>query len=125
MRCIREHYTREFFAARAGCGSPAPDPIFIVGLPRAGSTLIEQILSSHRQVEGTMELPEITAIARLLRVQGDADSAMPYHGALAALDADALRALGERYLAHTRDPAQEHGRRSSSTRCRTTSRTSA
>jgi tetratricopeptide (TPR) repeat protein len=104
VQYIRTHYTREFFAARAGAGagSPAPDPIFVVGLPRAGSTLIEQILSSHSQVEGTMELPEVTSIARLLRLQGDADEAMPYHGALAALDADALRALGERYLAHTR-----------------------
>jgi tetratricopeptide (TPR) repeat protein len=102
VRYIREHYTREFFAARAGAGSPAPDPIFVVGLPRAGSTLIEQILSSHSQVEGTMELPEVTSITRLLRQQGDAGGAMPYHAALAALDADALRALGERYLAHTR-----------------------
>ena len=99
---IREYYTRDFFAARAGAGSPARDPIFIVGLPRSGSTLIEQILSSHSQVEGTMELPEVTSITRMLRMQGDADSAMPYHGALAALDVDALRALGERYLAHTR-----------------------
>jgi tetratricopeptide (TPR) repeat protein len=99
---IREHYTRDFLAARAGAGSPARDPIFIVGLPRSGSTLIEQILSSHSQVEGTMELPEVTSITRMLRTQGDADSAMPYHDALAALDADALRALGERYLAHTR-----------------------
>ncbi len=102
VRYICAHYTREFFAARAGAGSLAPDPIFVVGLPRAGSTLIEQILSSHSQVEGTMELPEVTSIARLLRMQGDADEAMPYHGALAALDADALRALGERYLEHTR-----------------------
>ena len=99
---IREHYTRDFFAARAGAGSPARDPIFIVGLPRAGSTLIEQILSSHSQVEGTMELPEVTSITRMLRTQADADSAMPYHDALAELDVDALRALGERYLAHTR-----------------------
>ncbi|MEY2169807.1 MULTISPECIES: tetratricopeptide repeat-containing sulfotransferase family protein [unclassified Rhodanobacter] len=99
---IRAQYTREFFAARAGAGSTAPDPIFVVGLPRAGSTLIEQILSSHSLVEGTMELPEVTSIARLLREQGGADGAMPYHDALAALDADALRALGERYLAHTR-----------------------
>ena len=46
-------FTREFFAERAGWGCPAPDPIFIVGLPRSGSTLIEQILASHSQVEGT------------------------------------------------------------------------
>jgi tetratricopeptide (TPR) repeat protein len=99
---IRTQYTRDFFAARESGGSSARDPIFIVGLPRAGSTLIEQILSSHSQVEGTMELPEVTSITRLLRLQGDADAALPYHGALAALDAEALRALGERYLAHTR-----------------------
>jgi len=102
VQYIRAQYTRDFFAARAGAGSPERDPIFVVGLPRAGSTLIEQILSSHSQVEGTMELPEVISITRMLRAQGDADSAMPYHGALAALDVDALRALGERYLAHTR-----------------------
>jgi len=96
------HYTGDFFAARAGMGSPARDPIFVVGLPRAGSTLIEQILSSHSQVEGTMELPEVASITRGLRRQGGSDSVMPYHDALAALDADALRTLGERYLAHTR-----------------------
>ncbi|MDG2539074.1 sulfotransferase [Dyella jiangningensis] len=102
VRHIRERYTREFFASRDGSGCQVGDPIFIVGLPRAGSTLIEQILSSHSQVEGTMELPEVTSITRLLREQGDADSVMPYHDVLATLDRDALRELGERYLAHTR-----------------------
>jgi tetratricopeptide (TPR) repeat protein len=99
---IRQQYGAGFFAARAGMGNPARDPVFIVGLPRSGSTLIEQILSSHSQVEGTMELPEVTSITRMLRAQGDEDSAMPYHQVLAALDADALHELGERYLAHTR-----------------------
>src|SRR3546814_1538885 len=47
--------TPEFFAARAGTGDPAPDPVFILGMPRAGSTLIEQILSCHSAIEGTME----------------------------------------------------------------------
>ena len=68
-------FTPEFFAARAGQGCPAPDPIFILGMPRAGSTLVEQILASHPQVEGTMELPDIPAIARRLdgrRPQADA-----------------------------------------------------
>lgn len=55
--------TAEFFAARAGAGDPAPDPIFILGMPRAGSTLIEQILASHSAIEGTMELPDIPALA--------------------------------------------------------------
>ncbi|AJA11562.1 hypothetical protein SKP52_23600 [Sphingopyxis fribergensis] len=55
--------TPEFFAARAGAGDPTPDPIFILGMPRAGSTLIEQILSCHSAIEGTMELPDIPALA--------------------------------------------------------------
>ena len=99
---IRNHYTREFFAARAGTGCAASDPIFVVGLPRAGSTLIEQIIASHSQVEGTMELPELTTLTGELRRQGGPEDAMPYHRALAAMDAGALRALGERYLAATR-----------------------
>ena len=57
-RCARA----EFFASRAGWGNPSPDPIFIVGLPRSGSTLLEQILASHSQVEGTQELPDIQRI---------------------------------------------------------------
>ena len=95
----RQVYTREFFRQRAGYGSDAQDPIFIVGLPRAGSTLIEQILSSHSAVEGTMELPEIISISRALRKRAQAAS---YHDVLAGLDAAELRALGERYLDRTR-----------------------
>jgi tetratricopeptide (TPR) repeat protein len=96
-------YTPEFFAARAGMGDPSPDPIFIVGLPRAGSTLLEQILSSHSQVEGTMELPDVPSITRELREAAAAsDPDMPYHEALARLDADGLRALGAKYLEGTR-----------------------
>ena len=99
---IKRSYTRDFFAQRQGGGASAPDPIFIVGLPRAGSTLLEQILSSHSAVEGTMELPEITSITRALRQQGDAGQAMPYHDVVEAMQPDELRALGERYLEHTR-----------------------
>ena len=55
--------TADFFTARGGAGDPAPDPIFILGMPRAGSTLIEQILASHSAIEGTMELPDIPALA--------------------------------------------------------------
>src|SRR6184192_3282504 len=62
-RC-KAFFTGAFFASRAGAGALATDPIFIVGLPRAGSTLIEQILSSHSQVEGTMELPDVPALAQ-------------------------------------------------------------
>jgi tetratricopeptide (TPR) repeat protein len=59
-----EQMTPAFVAARSGSGHSAPDPIFILGMPRAGSTLIEQILASHSMVEGTMELPDIPAIAK-------------------------------------------------------------
>lgn len=99
---LKATHTAAFFAARAGRGCDAPDPIFIVGMPRAGSTLLEQILASHSAVEGTMELPEITSITRELRAQARSDGAETYHDLLAMLDSDALRALGERYLETTR-----------------------
>jgi hypothetical protein len=73
-----------------------------VGLPRAGSTLIEQILSSHSQVEGTMELPDVTMLARELGDQKTKAEAAKYTDLLVKLDDDALRALGERYIARTR-----------------------
>ena len=93
--------TREFFQARAGWGDPSPDPIFIVGLPRSGSTLIEQILASHSQVEGTQELSDIQRI--VLDLQGrDPDLGDPrYPAALADLTREDFRRLGERYLADT------------------------
>ena len=77
-------------------------PIFIIGLPRAGSTLIEQILSSHSMVEGTMELPDLPQMARELAGRDERDHEAPFFTAVAALDAQELRALGERYLASTR-----------------------
>jgi tetratricopeptide (TPR) repeat protein len=102
VKRIKRTYTAEFFKQRAGAGAAAPDPIFVVGLPRSGSTLIEQILSSHSAVEGTMELPEIISMTRLLRRQSDAESTTPYHDVLAGLDLDALRGLGEQYIERTR-----------------------
>jgi tetratricopeptide (TPR) repeat protein len=94
--------TRDFFAERAGWGAPDRDPIFILGLPRSGSTLIEQILSSHSQVEGTQELPDIQRI--VFELQGrDMDFDDPrYPAALADLSREQVAALGERYLADTR-----------------------
>ena len=94
-------FTPAFFAARAGQGSPAPDPIFILGMPRAGSTLVEQILASHPLVEGTMELPDIPAIAR--RMAGPREEGSDaYAEKLAALPAEELRALGDEYLERSR-----------------------
>ena len=97
----RALFTPEFFAERAGGGSPSPAPIFILGLPRAGSTLIEQILASHSEVEGTMELPEINLIARRLGgAEGDTVNAR-YPEVLTSLKMEQLAPLGEGYLADT------------------------
>ena len=95
-------FTKEFFAERAGWGSDSPDPIFIVGLPRSGSTLIEQILSSHSQVEGTQELPDISMIARMIANRTSRAEGTAYPRALEKYSAEELRALGERFLERTR-----------------------
>src|SRR5450631_2944877 len=89
----------EFFATRAGSGDLSPAPIFIVGLPRSGSTLIEQILASHSRVEGTMELPNI------LIITGQFDDLVAsrdgYPETVGTAPASALAALGSRYLQET------------------------
>ena len=95
-------FTPAFFAARSGWGSGAPDPIFVVGLPRSGSTLVEQILSSHSQVEGTMELPDIASIARRLGGERRPGETPAYPGVLGELGSHELQALGEEYLERTR-----------------------
>lgn len=95
-------FTPDFLRARAGSGNDAPDPIFIVGLPRSGSTLVEQILSSHPSVEGTMELPEIISLTHDLRRSGGDGRNTAYHDVLATLDAERLREMGGQYLANTR-----------------------
>jgi tetratricopeptide (TPR) repeat protein len=94
--------TAQFFAARAGAGAADPDPIFIVGLPRSGSTLVEQILASHSHVEGAQELSDIQRI--VLGMQGlPADVEGPrYPGVLAELAPEDFRKLGERYMTGTR-----------------------
>jgi len=107
VRRSRALFTREFFADRAGAGCPARDPVFIVGLPRSGSTLVEQILASHSQVEGTMELPDLPAMVRAL-TNGDARGATEradrtrYPAVLAGLPRERLRELGEEFLERTR-----------------------
>jgi tetratricopeptide (TPR) repeat protein len=91
-----------FFAERKGQGDPAPDPIFVLGMPRAGSTLIEQILSSHPMIEGTQELPDIAAMARRLGGRKMRGEETAYPACLADLSADALAELGAEYLERTR-----------------------
>jgi len=90
--CLVRHDAK-FFADRAASGDASPAPIFIIGLPRSGSTLVEQILASHSQVEGTMELPDLNNVARGLGAA--------HLDGLQAANADALREMGASYLRTT------------------------
>jgi len=105
MERSRALFTPQFLGQRAGQGHPDPAPIFVVGLPRSGSTLVEQILASHSQVEGTMELPDIIFLARSLteaqRPADMGDDRAAYPDVLASLAADDLAALGRAYIERT------------------------
>lgn len=92
--------TPELFAKHAGSGHHASDPIFILGLPRAGSTLLEQILASHSQVDGTMELPDILALAHRLRGRKAGQSQYP--AILHDLSAEQLATFGAQFVENTR-----------------------
>ena len=108
----QELFAESLFASRRQKGCLAPDPIFIVGLPRAGSTLLEQILASHPLVEGTMELPDIANIVRDLangQIVAEKSASivseltqLRYAETIQGLSEEQLRELGERYLAQTR-----------------------
>ncbi|MEH6549865.1 MAG: sulfotransferase [Pseudomonadales bacterium] len=91
--------TQEFFAARKDWGEVEPAPIFIVGLPRSGSTLLEQILASHSQVDGTKELIYIIAMARQMSERHNKKSPSKYPQALLDLSQEQVIALGKKYLA--------------------------
>jgi len=97
--------TEDFFRESEGSGSDAPDPIFIVGLPRAGSTLLEQILASHSMVDGTHELPDIIALAQRLRGSRNLiedDGTPNYPAVLAQIDKGYFRRFGEQFIEDTR-----------------------
>ncbi len=96
-----ETCTADLFERRQGAGLDCRDPIFIVGLPRAGSTLLEQILASHSMVDGTMELHNILALAQRLRGRA-AEKTSRYPGILRDLDDDYFRRFGEQYIEDTR-----------------------
>ena len=97
VAAVTKTFTREFFEDREGWGSQAHDPIFILGMSRAGSTLIEQILSSHSRIEGTMELPNLPNIALDMsgRFEGQVE-------AISALRPEQCIELGDRYIRETR-----------------------
>jgi hypothetical protein len=101
-RLQSEVCTRELFARHQADGAPAVDPIFIVGLPRSGSTLIEQILASHSKVEGTHELADIPRMVAELQGRDWQPEDPRYPAVLAQMGADDFRRLGEKYLRDTR-----------------------
>lgn len=90
------HFNTDFFARTAGGGHPDASPIFVLGLPRSGSTLIEQILASHSQIEGTGELPYIKRLTQTFSKK--VHRAMRYPAVLKLLDSRKLMLLGARYL---------------------------
>lgn len=96
--CSEQILTKAFFEERSDFGAAAADPIFIIGMPRSGSTLVEQILASHGDIEGTAELAALPAIARQLA----ASAPEGYPACLATLTREKSRELGEQYLAWTR-----------------------
>jgi len=93
--------TKELFSKHEGDGCLTADPIFIVGLPRAGSTLLEQILSSHSQVDGTLELPNILSLSQRLRRRRRAGNSKDYPENLHELTSEELKEFGEEYIRDT------------------------
>jgi hypothetical protein len=102
LRAQREVCTGSLFGHLRGAGYTDPSPIFIVGLPRAGSTLLEQILASHSQVDGTMELPNILALAHRLNGRRMIGDDPRYPGILHQLDAEQLHEFGRKFIEETR-----------------------
>ena len=102
FRLIAELFDRSLFDRFATAGDPSPVPIFIVGMPRSGSTLIEQILASHPQVHAAGELTNLDRVVSTVRDAGG--QPVPFPLCISALDADGLRRLGQAYLASLPTP---------------------
>ncbi|HEY2678329.1 MAG TPA: sulfotransferase [Steroidobacteraceae bacterium] len=98
-RRVAATFNAPFLKSREGCGNPDPAPIFVVGLPRSGSTLVEQVLASHSCIEGTMELPHVL---RFVRELDNGEGTDAYPESITNLSGQALRGLGERYIKETR-----------------------
>ncbi|MEH6810005.1 MAG: sulfotransferase [Hyphomonas oceanitis] len=102
MAKLSDYFAASIFASRQNAGYQSRAPIFIIGLPRAGSTLLEQILASHSQVEGTQELPDIISIARRIAEKKRAGDQSNYPLGISSLTDSDLTALGEEYIERTR-----------------------
>lgn len=92
----------QLIEAKSNIGHAAADPIFIVGLPRSGSTLLEQILASHSEVDGTLELPNILNFVAQLNGRRMANENAKYPYVLSDLSEDAIQKLGKAYIEDTR-----------------------
>ncbi|MFM2372813.1 MAG: hypothetical protein RIS85_2535, partial [Pseudomonadota bacterium] len=102
VHATAQTFSPAFIAQAPDGGCPASDPIFIVGLPRSGSTLVEQILASHSHVEGTMELPDMMMIAARLQSRVDEGEFADFASMIAALTPADRARLGEEYIERTR-----------------------
>lgn len=102
VEAAQRTFTSAFIATMGDGGCPAPDPIFVVGLPRSGSTLVEQILSSHPMIEGTMELPEMMMIGARLQSRVDEGEFADFATMIASLTPADRQRLGEEYIERTR-----------------------
>ena len=94
----KEVCTNDLFEQKKDWGLDSKEPIFILGLPRVGSTLLEQILSSHSQVEATHELPNILALSHKLNLRKVLDKTSRYPDILLSLSAPQLKLIGEHYI---------------------------
>lgn len=97
----KELFDQQFFSQRSGMGCSSAAPIFVVGLPRAGSTLLEQILASHSQVDGTMELSNIIGLANRLNGRGRSERDAAYPRILGELSSEQLQKFGEDFITDT------------------------
>ncbi len=107
LRAQQRVCTAGMLSRGAKAGHPAGDPIFVVGLPRAGSTLLEQILSSHSMVDGTLELPNVLSLSQQLRRRGRSGDEPNYPEILTALSDEELRQFGQQYIDDTRIHRQD------------------
>ena len=108
MDQVRAFFDAGWFAGRAGEPGTDPVPVFIVGMPRSGTSLVEQILAAHPAVHGAGELSEIGRM--VADIASRADASDPYPGCMRSLDAEAVRALGRRYVAHLRTHSPDAAR---------------
>ncbi len=99
---LKRKFTAQFLKDRIGSGHDTAAPIFIVGMPRSGSTLLEQILASHSLVEGTTELPDIISMALEMSGEGETKEISQYNDVLATKSLEELRELGAQYIERTR-----------------------